>query len=176
MGDGRVPLREIPACKTPGGTRDRNDTGHADDLFCKVSQPGPQPDRPFDGSEMLRKSQCDLLTTRGDGFGAQALDQVACVDADRAGCRAQSIHGAGIHTCILEIGEEGSEQGGIASGSHFPLAGDLAADNDPLARGQGQAAAGTVRFAKSAFDAAIHFGFDGGQVFQVADMGDADRD
>src|SRR5271157_1164007 len=117
---------------------------------------------------------------------AEALHQLSGVDADWTGGCAQSVRRTGVEG---RIGEFAVERGVESIGSH-PVANGwrqgwgtrfcyafavlqarhLATNDDALARGQGQFAAGALRLAVAALNALVDFRLDGGNPLQVFEM------
>jgi hypothetical protein len=97
-------------------------------------------------------------------LGAQFLDQLAGVDADRAGSW-QEPSAAQVSSTSYSY----SSSRPCATGEPR-LAGDLAAQDDPLARRRGQVAARADRLAEPALDAGRGRLLDRRRRFQVAQM------
>ena len=103
---------------------------------------------------------------RADPARAQAAGQVAGIDADRTGGRAQPATGAGVEAHVGVVVADGAARlAGIGAAGQFTDA------DDALAGRERQLVRGAQRLAEAAFDAAVDDVVGGGHRFQVLEVG-----
>ena len=150
-------LTDRPPCR-PGHSPQRRLARHAGD---RLADPQTAARCALDLLPALCGPQSGALGTRGMSLGPQVLDQLAGVDAERAGEPAGAVCGAGLEAVVREFLEQ--RPGKCRPGR---LTGDLPPQDDPLPRGRGQRPARADRLAHPALDTAVTESSTGGVDFR----------
>jgi len=100
------PLSQVAACEALHHTRERAHASDPDHSFCCVSQSQRQPQHAFSERKVVGDTHRPFLRTGGGAKVAEALHQLAGIDAHRTSGRAQSIGGAGVQRHVREFAVE----------------------------------------------------------------------